>query len=64
MLERSGAAGPDSMLHVLLRVSDVMQESFPIADHGSRSARSAGRWRRGDLDLVPIVGDEGELIGS
>ncbi len=63
VLERSGAHRPDPMLHVLLRVSDVMQETFPIADH-REPLREVGRtMAAGDLDLVPIVGDEGELIG-
>ena len=63
VLERSGASRPDLMVHVLLRVSDVMQETFPIADH-REPLREVGRtMAAGDLDLVPIVGDEGELIG-
>lgn len=62
-LERSGAERPAMMEHVMLRVRDVMQESFPIADH-NEPLRDVGRtMARGDLDLVPIVGDAGELIG-
>ncbi len=38
------------MEHVLLRVSDVMQESFPIADH-REPLRLVGRtMAAGDLD--------------
>ncbi len=63
VLERSGAAHPDPMVHVFVRVSDVMQESFPIADH-RQALREVGRtMAAGDLDIVPIVGDDGELIG-
>ncbi len=62
-LERSGAARPDPMRHVMLRVRDVMRESFPIA-HFEEPLREVGRtMARDDLDLVPIVGSEGELIG-
>ena len=51
------------MVHVFLRVSDVMQEEFPVADH-REPLREVGRMMAaGDLDIVPIVGDGGELIG-
>jgi manganese-dependent inorganic pyrophosphatase len=63
VLERSGARRPDPMVHVFLRVSDVMQESFPTADH-LQPLREVGRtMAAGDLDIVPVVGDTGELIG-
>jgi manganese-dependent inorganic pyrophosphatase len=63
VLEQSGARQPDLMEHVLLRVSDVMQESFPIAHH-HEPLRLVGRtMAAGDLDIVPIVGSAGELIG-
>jgi manganese-dependent inorganic pyrophosphatase len=62
-LERSGARSPDLMGHVLLRVRDVMRESFPVADH-REPVREVGRTMANeDLDLVPVVGPEGELIG-
>lgn len=62
-LKRSGAPKPDLMRHVMLRVRDVMRESFPIA-HREEPLREVGRtMARDDLDLVPIVGDEGELVG-
>jgi manganese-dependent inorganic pyrophosphatase len=62
-LERSGARQPEPMGHVFLRVSDVMQEEFPVADH-REPLRQVGRMMAaGDLDIVPIVGDDGELIG-
>jgi hypothetical protein len=34
VLERSGAAKPDLLPHVLLRVGDVMRDKFPLASHG------------------------------
>ncbi len=62
-LERSEARKPAMMEHVMLRVRDVMQESFPVADH-NQPLRDVGRtMARDDLDLVPIVDDSGELIG-
>ena len=58
-LERSGARQPEPMGHVFLRVSDVMQEEFPVADH-REPLREVGRtMAAGDLDIVPIVGDDG-----
>jgi len=62
-LERSGARRPELMGHVFLRVSDVMRERFPIAA-GADPLREVGRVMvREDLDLVPIAGSGGELIG-
>ncbi len=62
-LERSGAEQPELMNHVFLRVRDVMTESFPIARH-DEPVRSVGlTMAREDLDIVPIVDDEGRLIG-
>ncbi len=62
-LERSGASRPELMGHVFLRVSDVMRERFPVAAH-TDPLREVGRVMiRDDLDLVPIVGSDGELIG-
>jgi len=62
-LERSGARRPEPMRHVFLRVSDVMQEEFPIADHREPLRRVGRTMAAGDLDIVPIVGDGGELVG-
>ncbi len=62
-LRESGARIPDLMGHVMLRVRDVMQEQFPIAEH-TEPLREVGRvMARDDLDLVPIVGSGGDLIG-
>ena len=62
-LRRSEAASPELMGHVMLRVSDVMRERFPVADH-HEPIREVGRTMvREDLDLVPVVGAGGELIG-
>jgi len=62
-LERSGASKPDLMEHVMLRVRDVMRESFPVAAH-TEPVREVGRTMANeDLDLVPVVGEGGELMG-
>ncbi|MBA2523895.1 MAG: putative manganese-dependent inorganic diphosphatase [Solirubrobacterales bacterium] len=62
-LDRSAAPKPELMAHVMLRVRDVMRESFPAADH-REPLREVGRTMvREDLDLVPVVGADGDLIG-
>ena len=62
-LERSGADRPELMEHVMLRVRDVMRERFPVARY-EEPVREVGRtMARDDLDLVPIVGDDGEMVG-
>jgi manganese-dependent inorganic pyrophosphatase len=63
VLERSGAPEPDFMAHVLLRVRDVMREEFPVAGQ-DQPIREAGLvMARENLDLVPIVDDQGALVG-
>ena len=63
LLERSGAAEPEFLPHVMLRVSDVMRAGFPVARH-DEPIRTVGRaMAGGGLDLMPIVDDAGALVG-
>ena len=63
LLEKSEAPEPEPLAHVYLRVCDVMRERFPTAGH-EEPVREAGlAMAREDLDLVPVVDDEGELAG-
>jgi manganese-dependent inorganic pyrophosphatase len=63
VLERSGAREPDFLPHVFLRARDVMRERFPVAAH-REAVRAVGlTMAREDLDLVPIVDDDGVLAG-
>jgi manganese-dependent inorganic pyrophosphatase len=63
LLERSGAPEPEFLPHVMLRVCDVMQTSFPVSGE-DEPIRDAGlAMVRADLELVPIVDDEGALVG-
>ena len=63
VLERSGAPQPRLLPHVLLRVCDVMRERFPLASHGE-PVRSVGLiMARDEVDLVPVVDDDGALAG-
>lgn len=63
VLERAGAREPEFLPHVMLRVSDVMRERFPQAAEGEPVREVGMLMAREDLDLVPIVDDEGALTG-
>src|SRR5918911_2924405 len=64
VLDRSGAPEPDLLEHVMLRVCDVMLDGFPTVSH-EEPIRSAGlRMAREDLELLPIVDDDGALAGG
>jgi manganese-dependent inorganic pyrophosphatase len=63
VLERAGAREPEFLAHVMLRVQDVMRERFPQAADWE-PVREVGRMMaREDLDLVPIVDEQGALAG-
>jgi len=53
LLRRSGASEPRYLAHVMVRAADVMQ---PVREAGRAMAKA-------DLELVPIVDDEGALTG-
>jgi manganese-dependent inorganic pyrophosphatase len=63
LIERSGAPLPDLLPHILLRVCDVMRESFPTAQDGEPVRQVGLTMAREGLDLLPIVDDDGELVG-
>ena len=63
LLGRSGAAEPDLLPHVMLRVCDVMREGFPVAQHGEPVRAVGQAMAGGGLDLMPIVDEEGALVG-
>jgi manganese-dependent inorganic pyrophosphatase len=63
VLKRSGAPKPEFLPHVLLRAGDVMTTDFPSVDEDA-PIREAGRSiARANLDVVPVVGKDGALIG-
>jgi manganese-dependent inorganic pyrophosphatase len=64
VLERSGASEPRLLPHVLLRVRDVMRERFPLAGQGEPVRQVGLILAREDADLVPLVDDDGRLVGA
>jgi manganese-dependent inorganic pyrophosphatase len=63
VLERSAAPEPRLLPHVMLRVRDVMRERFPLAAHGEPVRHVGLIMARDEVDLVPIVDDDGALAG-
>jgi manganese-dependent inorganic pyrophosphatase len=63
VLDNSGAPEPDLLPHVLLRVRDVMQAGFPTVSHREPIRQVGLRMAREELELMPIVGDDGALAG-
>jgi manganese-dependent inorganic pyrophosphatase len=63
VLERAGAAEPEFLPHVMLRVRDVMQQDFYAAGVDD-AVRDVGLTMAADkLDVVPIVDHDGKLVG-
>jgi manganese-dependent inorganic pyrophosphatase len=63
VLEQAGAAEPDFLPHVMLRVRDVMQQDFYAAGVDD-AVRTVGLTMAQDkLDVVPIVDHDGKLAG-
>jgi manganese-dependent inorganic pyrophosphatase len=63
LLERSGAPEPRHLPHVMLRARDVMQETFPITRHDEPVREAGLAMGKADLELVPVVDDDGALVG-
>lgn len=63
VLERSGAEPPAFMSHIMLRARDVMETEFAVS-HVAEPVRQVGlKMTRADSDIVPIVDDDGRLVG-
>ena len=63
VLERSEAPEPRFLPHVMLRVRDLMQTSFPIAGQDEPIREAGMTMAHVDLELVPVVDEEGALVG-
>jgi manganese-dependent inorganic pyrophosphatase len=63
LLRRSGAAAPEFLPHIMLRVSDVMQRAYRVSDRNT-PLREAGRYMvEAGTELVPVVDEKGALMG-
>jgi len=63
LLERSGAPEPRHLDHVMLRARDVMRTSFPATRQDEPIREGGLAMGKADLELVPIVADDGALAG-
>ena len=63
LLERSGAPEPIFLPHVMPRARDVMQTSFPVGGQDEPIREAGLAMAKADLELVPIVDEDGALTG-
>ncbi len=63
LIERSEAPLPEFLPHILLRVRDVMRDEFPTARDDEPVRQVGLTMARRGLDLLPVVGGEGRLVG-
>lgn len=63
VLERSGAAVPEFLPHVMLRACDLMQTEVPKIGQDDPVREAGLAMARANSDLVPVVDDDGVLVG-
>src|SRR3954454_22657494 len=63
VLEQGGVPQPELLEHAMLRGEDVMVESFPSASDRDPIRQVGLTMAREDLELMPLVDDEGALTG-
>jgi manganese-dependent inorganic pyrophosphatase len=63
LLERSGAPAPQFIPHVMVRACDVMQSNFPVANVQAPIRQAGLEMARAGLEIVPVVDDDGALVG-
>jgi manganese-dependent inorganic pyrophosphatase len=63
VLEQGDTPEPELLEHAMLRVQDVMLESFPSASHRDPIREVGLAMARQDLELMPLVDDDGALAG-
>ncbi|MGD9694876.1 MAG: putative manganese-dependent inorganic diphosphatase [Thermoleophilia bacterium] len=62
-LGRAGLEPPEFLPHIRLRARDVMRTEFALANHNA-SLRDVGlAMAKGDVDIIPIVDDDGLMVG-
>ena len=63
VLEQAGATEPQLLPHIRLRAGDLMQTEFPRMRAGDPIREAGLALDHTDYDLVPVVDDDGVLIG-
>jgi manganese-dependent inorganic pyrophosphatase len=63
LLDRSGAPEPRFLPHVMPRVCDVMQTTFPLTGQDAPLREAGLEMARSDLEVVPVVDEQGALTG-
>ena len=63
LLERSAAAQPELLPHVMVRAADVMKTSFPIVGEGAPIREAGLAMARAGFELVPVVDGDDALVG-
>jgi manganese-dependent inorganic pyrophosphatase len=63
LLERAGCHEPAFLPHVMPRARDVMQTNFPTTGQNEPLREAGLAMSKADLELVPIVDDDGALTG-
>jgi manganese-dependent inorganic pyrophosphatase len=62
-LKKSGAESPEFLRHIMLRVKDVMHEDLVVANQDDPLRNLGLMMAKKNIGQVPIVGDEGALVG-
>ncbi len=63
LLERSAAAQPELLPHVMVRAADVMKTSFPIVGEEAPIREAGLAMARAGFELVPVVDGDDALVG-
>ncbi len=63
VLEQSELSEPEFLPHILIRATDVMQTEFPSIDCEDPVRHAGLAMSQANLDVVPVVDDEGTLVG-
>jgi manganese-dependent inorganic pyrophosphatase len=63
LLERSAAAQPELLPHVMVRAADVMKTDFPIVGEEAPIREAGLAMARAGVELVPVVDGDDALVG-
>jgi manganese-dependent inorganic pyrophosphatase len=63
VLKRAGLSAPGLLSHVMLRAIDVMSTDFPSIKEDDPVREAGLEMARADVELIPVVDEEGVLTG-